>query len=103
MDKTMTNRMEKIPAGALVIISSGAYSDYGVFGVFRAVKEIDPDALRDDWVARHPDQAESFRFNSDGFLSEMTTSGLLEQVPCYEYHLCDYSSVRDMWISQETR
>ena len=51
-------KMATIPAGSLFTVSTGEYSDYDVKGVFRAVADIDPNALRDEWIAAHMDQAD---------------------------------------------
>ena len=59
-----------IPAGSTFTVSTGEYSDYSVHGVFRALKEIDPKKLADDWLERYPNEAEGDSFNESKFLGE---------------------------------
>lgn len=76
-----------IPAGSLLTISTGEYSDYSVWGVFKALDEIDADALRSEYLALHPDQAGRYTFNTTEFVAWVSRKGLLEPVPSFEWHL----------------
>ena len=66
---TGTNRMIPIPAGAIFTVTSGEYSDFSVRGVFRALKEIDADALVDAYLFEHPDNRGHYRFEEATFLA----------------------------------
>jgi len=88
-----------IPAGATFTVSTGEYSDYGVHGVFRALKDIDPAKLAADWLKKHPDQAESYQFDERKFLGEAFRAGLFEHIPSFEWHLCDYSRISEMDVT----
>ena len=87
-----------IPAGAYLTVSTGEYSDYSVSGVFRALKNIDADALRAQWLKDHPDNIEHYRFDEDAFLAWVAKEGFLEPVPSFEWHLCDYSRASEMRV-----
>lgn len=91
---------EKIPAGAIFTVTTGCYSDYFVRGVFRAVKEIDADALRAEWLALHPDQAGNYKFQESDFLAWASSRGLFEPVDSWEWHLADYSRMSEMTINK---
>ena len=92
-------KMATIPAGSLFTVSTGEYSDYDVKGVFRAVADIDPNALRDEWIAAHMDQADDYCFDYSAFMGDAVRRGLLEAVPCFEWHQCDYSRADEMSLS----
>jgi hypothetical protein len=88
-----------IPAGSTFTVSTGEYSDYSVHGVFRALKDIDPDKLLAGYLEKHPDEAENYAFNESKFLGEAFRSGLFEHVPSFDWHLCDYSRVSEMEVT----
>lgn len=94
----MTQKMEIIPAGSLLTISTGEYSDYSIHGVFRAIHNIDAETLRLRWLADHPEEAERYRFNAMAFLAAATKAGLVEQVECWEWHLDDDCDASDMTV-----
>lgn len=87
-----------IPKGATFTVTSGAYSDFTVQGVFRALAEIDVERLRDEWLQAHPEQRETYSFNDRGFLSSMAS--LMEPIECWELHLCDYANAAEISVSQ---
>jgi hypothetical protein len=84
--------MMVIPAGSLLTISSGEYSDYIVQGVFRAVRDIDAEALRAEWLAvqpEHPFPNTDITFDLYGFLGWITRKGLLEPVDSFNWDMAD--------------
>jgi hypothetical protein len=89
-------KMVVIPAGSLLTISTGEYSDYNVAGVFRALADIDANALQDEWKEQHPGEGD--KFDDDAFLAWIAGRKLLEPVPSFEWHLTDYYSFSEMWI-----
>lgn len=91
--------MEVIRAGSLLIVSTGEYSDYSVDGVFRAKSDIDPEALRSEWLALHPEQTVRYCFRDEQFLAWVAGKGLLEPIDCTEWHLGDYCYAEDMWTN----
>lgn len=81
-------RMAIIPAGSLLTVSTGEYSDYSVRGVFRAKSDIDADALRQEWLKDNPVNEENYWFfNEDQFLGWVCRLGLLDPVDCFEWHI----------------
>ena len=87
-----------IPAGSLLTVSTGEYSDYGVWGVFRALKDIDAQALRAQWLADHPDQAARYAFDDRAFFAWVCVQGIVEAVPSAEWHLGDYGRAEEMTV-----
>lgn len=81
------NETLPIPAGALFTVTTGEYSDYVVLGVFRALREFNPDVLLNQWLHKHPDQREYYSFSEQKFLAEMVREGHLEPVESGEWHL----------------
>lgn len=75
-------QMQKIPSGALLTVSTGEYSDYTVQGVFRALKEIDADALRKFYL----------HISSQDFLAVLVRDGYLEPINSFEFYLSDNTS-----------
>lgn len=79
-----------IKAGTLLTISTGAWSDYHVHGVFRVLKDI----TQDDY--------EQFRLNDENeydlhmCIAKMFRSGYIEDVPSVELHLGDGSDLDPM-------
>jgi len=57
-----------IREGQLVAISEGEWDNYRIMLVGRALQEIDTDALKTEWLAAHPDQAENYHASLDGFV-----------------------------------
>jgi len=76
--------MEVISAGSLFTISTGQCSDYDVHGAFRAIKDIDAEALRSLWLETHPEQKENYEFNASEFLGWVTRLGFLEPLDSFE-------------------
>lgn len=87
-----------IPAGSLLTVSTGSYSDYYVWGVFRALKDIDAQALREQWLVDHPEQTAPYRFNADEFFAWVAKDGIVEAVPSADWHLGDYGRAEEMAV-----
>jgi hypothetical protein len=92
--------MIPIPAGALLTITTGAYSDYCIKGVFRAIKTLDCDALKSAWILLHPDQAGDYNFDDSQFIAWLAVEGLIEPVDCFEWYLGDYGHIETMSVEQ---
>ena len=90
--------MATIPAGSLLTISTGEYSDYTISGVFRAKTEIDASALRDEWFRLHPEQSDGYRFREAEFLGWLYRNGVLESVSCFEWHITGCYRGVSMWV-----
>ena len=87
-----------IPAGSLLTVSTGEYSDYSVWGVFRALKDIDAQALREQWLADHPEQTAPYQFNEYKFFAWVASQGVVEAVPSAVWHLGDYGRAEEMAV-----
>ena len=87
-----------IPKGAAFTVTSGIYSDYFVQGVFRALVEIDAEALRDQWIKDHPEQAADYRFREGDFLASI--SSMMEPIECWELHLGNYSRASELFVDK---
>jgi hypothetical protein len=92
--------MTPIPAGAIFTVTSGEYSDYYIVGVFRALREIEPNILLKQWLTNHPEQQEDYNFEEKEFLAWITQNGYLEVVDCYNWKLESYSSASFMSVSK---
>ena len=85
----MMDRMPRIEAGELFILTSGEYSDYGVVGLFRALADIDLGPLMDEYakaiaeaVAAHDTK---HRPGEDGLIRWLTTDKkVAEELPYSE-------------------
>lgn len=87
-----------IPAGAMLTITTGAYSDYSVEGVFRALADIHADDLVARWLTDHPQQRSPHHFDEDAFMAWVAKLGLVEPVPSFEWHLSNYADAAEMWV-----
>lgn len=95
-------KMLVIPKGALFTVTTGEYSDYSIHGVFRAIEEIDADALRAAFLTENPDQDEEYSFECDRFLVWLVRKNLLESIDSFEWHLHDYGNARtEMTVEHE--
>ena len=90
--------MLPIPKGMLFTISTGAYSDYDVKGVFRAKADIDVVSLREQWKNNILSKDEDC-YQKDEFFKWIIDLGIIEPVPSMEWHLCDYDDLDEMYCT----
>lgn len=81
--------MLPIPAGALLILTAGEYSGYGVEGLFRAKALLEPTVLLKEYLSTST--AEGFEatlqnFEDHRFIGWLVKRGLIEHIDCYEWH-----------------
>ena len=95
--------MMPIPAGALVTVTSGAYSDYNITGTFRSTQIIDVEA---EMKAHHentpppPKVYGNYRYFAGGnLLADWVRRGLLEPIDTYEIHWPDHYEGRGNCIT----
>ena len=82
----MTERLQIIPKGTLLVVSHGEHHcDHSVSAVFRALQDIDTEQLRAEWLALHPKQSKNF--NSAAFLGWIARKGFFESVEVWDYFL----------------
>ena len=88
--------MATIPAGSLLSVTTGEYSDFHVQGIFRAISDIDPNSLLAEWLLLHHEQKKRHSFDKGGFLGWVARKGLLEPVDSYDWHLSCYGDADEM-------
>jgi len=79
--------------GELFIITTGAYSDYGISGKFKAEKDFDFDAVLKAWLEAHPDEQKEYSFSSHKFLEHLESEGFVSVAHILTLHLSDYACV----------
>ena len=83
-----------IPKNTLVLITSGVYSDYTLMTIAKAKREIDIYALRDEWIALHPEQAKTYSFSRFKFLDWICNNKkLFKELSYMEFHLTSYEDL----------
>lgn len=89
-----------IPAGALLTVTTGEYSDYVVDGVFRAARDIDAEALYSAWVSTRKPLRPGLltAFDAAAFLAHATREGFLEPVASLEWHLPQWTDAGDAFM-----
>ena len=85
----LRKRQTEITEGTLLYFSAGAWSDYHVIGVYRALKEFDVETRHADFVERQKAFGHYSDYSNSGFIQAMTRDGFIEEVPCREVHLDD--------------
>lgn len=89
--------MNNITQGKLLLVSSGEYSSYNIAGVYRVLKEIDPNLMIRGWLEAHPEQKERYHFREDDFINWVEDIGFLEKIETSEWYLTGYSSSNEMF------
>lgn len=86
----------------LIILSEGAYSDYGVITIGKAIEDIDIKTLTNEYLEIHPEQKEEYHFSEDKFVKWLVIDkGLIEELPYVEWHVADYGSAEEMRLIVE--
>lgn len=96
---SVRKRMIPIPEGSLLMITAGEYSDYGAYGVFRAKVTIDADAIREQWMTDHPEQAKGYRFEEHAFIGWLIKTGHIEPVAYFDWYLGECGSTTEMEVT----
>src|SRR5689334_4247616 len=78
-------------AGTLLSVEAGCYSDYRVTGFFVVLKDFEPGAELEEYLAAHSDQRDDYTFEESQFLAAILAKGLLLEVQYGVMHMCDYS------------
>jgi hypothetical protein len=95
--------MMPIPKGYIFYFSSGEYSDYNVPGVFRALKEINPDYFLERYLSEFPEQREEYSFERYQFINWLLNQDLIESIDHLEWHLDNYSNSSEMDVDKPTK
>ena len=81
-------RINTIPAGTMLTISTDCYSSYEVHGVFRVLKDI----THEDYKRFRPADDDDYEELS-GVIAQMARQGFIEDVESLELHLGDYGKL----------
>lgn len=97
----MTEKHATIPAGTIVTMTTGEYSNYSIIGAFRAIKDITHDdierAKRE--IEERPNRDEMYGYELyTAFIAVLVISGFLEDIPSAEIYLGDYGRI-DPYVS----
>lgn len=82
-------------AGTLISVEYGAYSDYSVIGFFVVLRDFDPAAKLEEYLAANPEQRTDYDFAQDQFLAALLAEGLLLEIQHGVLHLSSYGSVSE--------
>lgn len=80
-------------SGTVFIVTSGEYSDFGIYGKFKAEKDFSFDAELKSFLESNPDLHEQYHFDRERFFDSLLLGGLVSQVSIPEMHIDDYSTV----------
>lgn len=76
-------------AGVIAILTTGEYSDFGIYATIRALKDFDFDFLLLGFRSRHSD---AHYFSPNDFLDELIAQGFVEHVTLPEFHIETYGA-----------
>lgn len=80
-----------IGAGETLLLTQGAYDDYSVVAIGRALQPIDIDAAMAAYLSERPKQSQDWHFDARGFAAWLREAGLIEKLlPYREWHLGSY-------------
>jgi hypothetical protein len=82
MEFNMSKIPQIIPTGGMFIFSIDSHSNYSVYGIFRALKDINPEKVLEDYL-----EAQARNFSALAFFHECHEKGLFEKVPGYEWNV----------------
>lgn len=88
-----------IPKNTLILFSSGEYSDYSVYGLCRAVEDINVAELRNEYINCFPEETSKYSFKEDNFIKFIKEKKIVENIPFSEWYLASYSSISDMRVT----
>lgn len=94
----MPAKMRNLLVGEIVLVSSGEYSDYCVSGVFKVLKEIDPNLFLQGWLTAHPEQKEEYAFHYMNFVDWLVELEFLLEIKIVEWLVASYSKSAEMDI-----
>jgi hypothetical protein len=92
MEIEMNEQQTTAKAGKLLCMDRGEYSEYQVTGFFVVLRDFNPRAELDEYLAANPEQRESYSFEQDGYLAALMAKGLLLEVEYGTLYLGAYSS-----------
>ena len=96
MEDGMNKTQATIPAGTIVTMTTGEYSDYSIIGAFRAVRDITHDDIErvKREIEERPNRDEMYGYELyTAFIAVLVASGFLEDTPSAEIYLGDYGRI----------
>jgi len=76
----------------LMMLTAGAYSDYGVLCVVDWLSDVEPRLALCAFLDAHPEQKEPYHFEDDQFVAWLLANGYAEEVHTDEFHVGDYGT-----------
>lgn len=68
-------------AGQLMLVDVGEYDSYQIIGLYRALKDFDPEKEVIQYLKTRPEERENGRFNGYGYMMMLAREGWIEPVP----------------------
>lgn len=88
----MVDKPATVPAGTLLLVTSGSHDDYQPRLLCRAREELDIDALRGEWIETlEPWQRDVWAMDTQFLRWLLETRQAVEEVGCHELWLDSYS------------
>jgi|SRR5688572_8606238 len=82
----MSGEVQTVNAGALILRTSGEYSDFGVDGLFRVERDIEIPKFKSSQSRRGYSPTDSDQEMLDAFWKKCVTEGAVTAVDYYELH-----------------
>ncbi len=76
----------------LILVTQGAYSNYGPMCIVRALKDIPMEQIFTDWFTARPEQWKDHQFKDDHFMQYLFSYGFLEEQLFTELYLSTTAS-----------
>lgn len=92
--------MKNISKGEIILITSGEYSDYNVYGLLIALEDINTEELRNAYINKFPEQTDKYGFKEEIFLQYLKHLNLVKEIHFKEWYLASYSNISEMQVSE---
>jgi hypothetical protein len=86
----MSDKIAK--AGSLVIVESGSYSSYQIWGVFRVSRDFELPGVLEQYLEDRPEQRHPYEFEDAEFLAFLLAERLLIELRHGTLQLGEYSA-----------
>jgi len=90
--------MHTIPQGTLLLFSTGEYSNYSVYGLYKVLKSFTPSVALEEYFTTYPEALTTnhwgdVRYKARKFVKWLVGKEVLTQWPYREAYLGDYGAV----------
>lgn len=82
-------------AGTWLCVSEGEDSNYSILGLYVVLKDFTPYNELDFFLAEHPDQRETYKFNSAAFLAYLINNGFFLEIKYGLMYMGSSSSIEN--------